>query len=100
MNPIDLTQLLVAVIALTAAVAARYLIPYLKEQFGIAKIKRLYEWARIAVKAAEQLYGDGKGKEKLQYALKVLRENGFDIDTPAVRDAIEAAVYTCTNFIE
>ena len=48
---------------------------------------------KMLVYAAEQLYGDGKGKEKLQYVKDQLIERGYDIDL----DEIEAAVYDAFN---
>ena len=53
--------------------------------------------AELAVLAAEQLFGDGNGKEKKQYAIKaiqnILAEHGFVLDLAVIEDAIEAEVY-------
>ena len=53
--------------------------------------------AEMAVLAAEQLFGDGNGKEKKQYAIKtiqnILAEHGFVLDLAVIEDAIEAEVY-------
>ena len=49
------------------------------------------EWA---VLAAEQLFGDGHGKEKKQYAIQVIQnilaEHGIKLDLTVIEDAIEA----------
>lgn len=48
---------------------------------------------KMLVYAAEQIYGDGRGKDKLQYVKDQLIERGYDIDL----DEIEAAVYDAFN---
>ncbi len=53
--------------------------------------------AELAVLAAEQLFGDGHGDEKKQYAIqtiqKILAEHGLKLDLTVIEDAIEAEVY-------
>ena len=53
--------------------------------------------AELAVLAAEQLFGDGHGDEKKQYAIKtiekILAEHGLCLDLTVIEDAIEAEVY-------
>lgn len=48
---------------------------------------------KMLVYAAEQIYGDGRGKDKLQYVKDQLIERGYNIDL----DEIEAAVYDAFN---
>lgn len=82
---IDLTYLVEVVIALIFALCARYVIPWLKT-------KRLTSWAGIAVRAAQQLFHELSGAERLEYALGVLKTKGFNIDSAEVRAAVEAEV--------
>ena len=53
--------------------------------------------AEMAVEAAEQILGPGKGAEKKEYAIqaakKYLAELGLDIDVDVIADAIEQEVY-------
>lgn len=53
--------------------------------------------AELAVLAAEQLFGDGHGDEKKQYAIQtiqnILAEHGLKLDLTVIEDAIEAEVY-------
>ena len=53
--------------------------------------------AELAVLAAEQIYGEGHGSEKKQYAIKtiqnILAEHGLVLDLNVIDDAIEAEVY-------
>ena len=82
---IDLTAILNCVITLIGALVVRYLIPLLKE-------KHLEKAVNIAVYAAEQTIGPGKGAEKKQAVQDYLREKGFNVDLAEVDTAIEAAV--------
>jgi len=53
--------------------------------------------AELAVLAAEQLFGDGYGAEKKQYAIetiqKILAEHDIKLNLSVIEDAIEAEVY-------
>ena len=57
--------------------------------------------AQLAVLAAEQIFGDGQGAEKKQYAIKtiqrILAENGIHLDLNVIEDAIESEVYKWLN---
>ena len=56
----------------------------------------------IAVEAAEQIFGPGKGEEKKQYAIqaaeKYLKELGLVIDLDVIADAIEHEVYEMNKY--
>jgi hypothetical protein len=91
---IDLTPIFEAILALLAALVTYKLIPWIKarttaEQQSLLAVKPL-------VYAAEQLYGAGKGAEKLDYVIKELEARGFTAD----RAAIEAAVAEQLNYIQ
>lgn len=51
----------------------------------------------LAVDAAEQIFGEGKGAEKKQYAIEVVKkylaEFGLTVDVDVIADAIEQNVY-------
>ena len=49
--------------------------------------------AEIAVYAVEAEWGRGNGEKKLQAALERMKENGYDVNSQAVIDAIKAAWY-------
>ena len=89
---IDLTDIIQAVIALIVALITYKVIPWLKARTTESQQAILMATVRTLVYAAEQLYGAGKGDEKLQYVKQKLEEKGFDIDI----DAIEAAVKEIT----
>ncbi len=87
---IDLTPLLQAVIALLASLITLKVIPWIKARTTAQQQVLLRSTTEILVRAAEQLYGSGKGQEKLQYVRDELERRGYQVD-PA---AIEAAVRT------
>ncbi len=90
---IDLTPIFQAVIALLAAVITFRLIPWIKAHANDQQRKNLVAAAQIAAYAAEQIYGAGKGEEKLGYAIAILESKGFHLDYGTLREAVEAAVY-------
>lgn len=53
--------------------------------------------AEVAVLAAEQIFGSGKGAEKKAYAIQVIQdilaEKGVPLNISVIEDAIEAEVY-------
>ena len=89
---IDLTKLFVLLIELATLVVCLFLIPLLKSKTTKEQREDLLKWADIAVAAAQQLFYHHDGKVRLSYALGILAEKGFDINSKAVCDAVEAAV--------
>ena len=85
---IDLTPILQAIIALIAALITSKLIPWIKAKTTNEQQAMLHAAARTLVFAAEQIYGAGKGKEKLDYVIRELEKQGFTAD----RYVVEAAV--------
>jgi len=93
MNNIDLTPIFQAVIALLAALVTYKLIPWIKTKTDKNQQDNLAAAAKIAVYAAEQLYGANNGEKKLEYARQALLAAGYDVNTEVLRAAIESAVY-------
>lgn len=89
---IDLTPLVNVAIAILAAIALKYLIPWIEEKTTAKQREDLLAWVDIAVAAAQQLYHQADGATRLNYALSLLEAEGFNIDNRAVLDAVEAAV--------
>ena len=85
---INLTPIIQAIIALLAALVTYRLIPWIKARTTAAQQDNIRAAVKVFVFAAEQLYGAGRGKEKMQYVCDRMREQGFDVDV----DEIEAAV--------
>ena len=79
-----LTTIITLVTIILTGLITKQLVPWLKN-------KNLYDAAVVAVNAAEALYGRYHGDEKLTAALNSLKEKGFDIDSPRVKEALSAA---------
>ena len=88
-------QLVGMVAFILAGVVLLYLMPYLKAKLGDAKLRELWKMVCIAVQAAEQLFGPGKGVDKKAYVEETLVAQGVEIGE-AVNNMIEAAVYDLT----
>lgn len=92
--PIDLTPIFQAVIALLAAIVTYKLIPWIKSKTTEQQQILLRSVVSTLVFAAEQMYGAGKGAEKLDYVVTELNKRGYTAD----RAAIEAAVREQINW--
>lgn len=90
---IDLTPIFQAVIALLAALVTYKLIPWIRSKTTQSQQEMMRAMVKTFVFAAEQIYGAGKGKEKLEYVKGALQEAGFDVNL----DEIEAAVSQYLN---
>lgn len=88
MESINLTPIIEALILLVAAIVTSKVIPWINARTTNEQQTYLRATIKTLVFAAEQLYGSGTGKEKLDYVEKSLKERGFSVD----RAAIEAAV--------
>ena len=86
---INLTPILQAIIGLLAALISYRLIPWIKARTTATQRENIRAGVRIAICAAEQIYGAGKGAEKFDHALKWLHEQGYDV----CKEDIEAAVW-------
>ena len=80
------------VIAVVAMAVSVFLIPWLKQKIGEAKMSELLALVQVAVEAAEQLFGAGTGDQKKQYVVKLLQNQGIDATSEKVNAMIESAV--------
>lgn len=85
---IDLTPIIQAIIALLAAIVTYKLIPWIKTKTTNEQQKMIAATVKTLVFAAEQMYGLGKGAEKLAYVESELDKRGYSVD----RAQIEAAI--------
>lgn len=99
-NGIDITPIVKAVvevvIGILATLVATKVIPWIHSKFDQEQLDFIKAVAKIAVRAAEQLFDKAQGAEKLEYAmhfvLSALAEKGIVIDEELLRSYIEAAV--------
>ena len=72
----DFTAIFQAILALLGAIITYWLVPYVKSKATAQQQANVAILVRTAVAAAEQLYGAGMGKAKLDYAQQWLNERG------------------------
>ena len=95
MNTIDLTPLVEAVISLAVAIITFQLIPFIKNKLNKQEQEDFEYWAKVAVKAAEQMIkGDKRGAERKQYVIEYLEKKGYKLDVDKVEALIESLVYS------
>ena len=97
---IDLTPIVNLLIAVLATLAMRYLVPWIRSNTTAKQREHLMAWVEIAVAAAQQVYYQADGKTRLAYAMNVLASQGFDVNSDAVRDAVEAEVLRLHQCLE
>ena len=88
MHNINLTPILQAIIALLAALITYKLIPWIKSKTTTERQEQLRAAVRVAVYAAEQMFGAGGGAEKMDFAQKWLREQGYESDSREIEAAV------------
>lgn len=86
---IDLTQIILAVLALIAALFTHRLKPWIKANTTEKQEAIIDTAIQIAVFAAEQIYGAGHGAEKMEYAQKYLFDHGYNIDVRRIEAAVQ-----------
>lgn len=99
---IDLTPIFQAIIMLLAALVTYKLIPWIKSKTTEQQRANLAAAAKVAVYAAQQIFGANKdaNKAKLEYAMKRVREAGFNVDVDEIQAAVENAVYEMKQWDE
>ena len=85
---INLTDILQTAIALIGAIITYKLIPWLKARTTESQQNVLLAVTRTLVFAAEQLYGAGKGPEKLAWVEEELAKRGYTVDTAAIESMV------------
>ena len=93
----DYTEIILGIIGLIVAVLSAFLIPYIKSKYTKEQIDRWENIINNGVAAAEQLYNSNQGKEKKEYVLKYLQENGVNLDMATIENMIEASVLRLHN---
>lgn len=100
MKNIDLTPVIEALITLISALITLFVIPkltqYLREKLTAEQMTVLKQWVKIAVTAAEQLYGSKTGQQKKEYVVSFLLSKGIVFDVDEVTALIESEVYKLT----
>ena len=92
----DITPYLIGLISLITLFIATWLVPLIKSKTTKEQQETIQAIADTVVYAAEQLFGSGMGKTKLEYAKERanerLKKYGIKLDEASLRPYIEAAV--------
>lgn len=88
----DITPIIEAVIALVGVILATALVPWLRGKLSEQEMDQMLVWVEIAVAAAQQLYHQLDGVHRKEYVVDFLRGKGYDVSSPKMDAAIEAAV--------
>ncbi len=89
----NITDILSALIALTAAILTTFVIPAIRQKMDAQGFAQLLKWVKIGVQAAEMIYkGTGMGRAKKQYVKEFLLSHGYTLDEAELDAAIESAV--------
>lgn len=92
----NVTYILLGLILIIGGLITGFGIPFIRSKLNVEQIEALKAAARIAVYAAEQIFGAKMGKDKLAYAINLVKsllaKKNLTFDEDAVRAAIEAQV--------
>jgi len=92
----NVTYILLGLILIIGGLVTGFGIPFIRSKLNVEQIEALKTAARIAVYAAEQIFGAKMGKDKLAYAINLVKsllaKKNLTFDEDAVRAAIEAQV--------
>ena len=97
---IDLTQILQALIGLLATLITAHAIPWIKARTTAQQRAILKTVTDMLVHADEQLYGDGKGAEKLEYVRRQLLARGITVDLALIEAAVHEMKWIYTDIVE
>ncbi|MBR3765036.1 MAG: holin [Clostridia bacterium] len=86
---IDLTPIFQAILALLAALITAFAIPWIRSKTTLEQREMLLSITTSLIYAAEQLYGAGKGHEKMEYVIGQLEERGYTADIAAIEAIIK-----------
>ncbi len=93
----DITQIVSLIIAVLGLILTGIFMPYIKSRVSTEQLDLIYKAVKIAVYAAEQLYGSGMGAVKKQYVIDYLASKGLYVDVDVISSdlnaMIESAVY-------
>lgn len=93
----NITEIIVLILSVISLLITSVFVPYVKTKVSGEKLSNIYTLVKIAVNAAEQLYGSKMGEQKKQYVVEYLAGKGIYVDADIVASEfnamIESAVY-------
>ena len=94
---IDLTQIILAILAFLFAILMRYVIPNIKSKTSTNQMELIRAAVKSAVYAVEQLYKSKPGQEKKQMVIEFLKEQGYILDDEQIESSIN---YLIEEFVK
>lgn len=98
---IDLTQIIIALIALCSALITGFVIPWIRNKVSAQKWEDLQKFAKVAVDVTEQLAKKSEITNKFEFAktrvVEELNKHGLTFDSESIENAIESAVLNLTK---
>ena len=88
----DITQIVSLIIAVLGLVLTGIFMPYIKTKVSSEQLGTIYTIVKIAVEAAEQIYGAGMGETKKQYVVEYLASKGLYVDMDMVTSELNAMI--------
>ena len=93
---VDITYIILGLILIIGGLITGFGVPFIRSKLNAEQIAALKTAARIAVYAAEQIFGAKMGKDKLAYAINLVKnllaKKNLTFNDEEVRAAIEAQV--------
>lgn len=86
---IDLTPILQAIITLVAAIITPYLVRWIKSKTTIEQRYVMLSVLDNMVDAAEQIYGAGRGPEKLDYVVEQMGLRGYNVGVAEIEGTVK-----------
>lgn len=94
---IDLTPILQAIIGLLAAIITPYLVRWIKSKTTNEQRQVMLSVVSNMVDAAEQIYGAGRGPEKLAYVVEQMSLRGYSADVAEIEAAVKTHFWRFTE---
>lgn len=88
----DITPYLQLLLTLIGLLMTGVLIPWIKTKIDAGRLAKIAKYVDIFVLAAEQIYGAGNGRNKLEYVAAALRAKGYYVDTDSITDEVRAMI--------
>lgn len=89
-------EALKVIVMLAVILVTRYLVPWIKELIGAAKMEEIRKWAKDAVEAAQQVHDAKSGAERKKIVIDIMRgillRKNIDMSEEELDVLIEAAV--------
>lgn len=97
MNGELLVKIVLAIISICGALVTAYVIPFIKSKISSTELNKLFEYVKIAVRCAEQIYTVEQWQEKkgyvMNYVMNIMNEKlHIDLSYDQIDTIVEGIV--------